>query len=398
MTLTPGDGSGQHRPDEIVEFGRGRGAGHRWRSRALLACLVVATGATIAIRAAGHQDRPAAKAAPPAPPVRVTAVGHRLLGITAGWELFARGPHDLLRIQFAPGRITQTYVPPLMTGNPDVTFLVDSREAVIRSTDMVPGYAVPDGGQARPLASSLVGGGPLVPGPAGAQAAWVTSGSPTTPTLSLVTLTGHRAGQSIRFPPGGPQLPATAVSDGRGDVLLISENFTVYDAGPGWDRPVPGMVVAVGPSRWLAVTCDAQYRHCRNQVIDAADGSRRVLPGSAAAEPYYFSWPPTGVIAPDGAAAAVAESGRGRELTVHLIDLRTGAIRDLGVPLGVVGGDLGVGTDSNEHAMAWSPDSRWLFVAAAGGRLVAVNAQSGRAESLGVTLPAVDQVATRAGT
>ncbi len=46
--------------------------------------------------------------------------------------------------------------------------------------------------------------------------------------------------------------------------------------------------------------------------------------------------------------------------------------------------------------MAWSPDSRWLFVAAADGKLLAVNARTGQAKSLGVTLPAVSQVAIRA--
>jgi hypothetical protein len=41
----PGDGSGQHRHDEVVEFGRGRSARRRWRVRALLTCLVLATAA-----------------------------------------------------------------------------------------------------------------------------------------------------------------------------------------------------------------------------------------------------------------------------------------------------------------------------------------------------------------
>ena len=45
--------------------------------------------------------------------------------------------------------------------------------------------------------------------------------------------------------------------------------------------------------------------------------------------------------------------------------------------------------------MAWSPDGRWLFVAASGSKLVAVDPRTSRAESLGVSLPAVDQVAIR---
>jgi hypothetical protein len=91
----------------------------------------------------------------------------------------------------------------------------------------------------------------------------------------------------------------------------------------------------------------------------------------------------------------VAEGGRGGALTVHLINLHTGVAEDLKVRLGVPVGDLPLG-GAKEQSMAWSPDSRWLFVAAADGRLVAINARLGRAEHLGVTLPGIDQVAIRA--
>jgi hypothetical protein len=140
----------------------------------------------------------------------------------------------------------------------------------------------------------------------------------------------------------------------------------------------------------------AAYRHRRNEVIGTAGGSRRALPGPAAAGPPYSSWPPTGVIAPDSSTAAAAESGRHGRLTVHLINLRTGTTIDLGVPLGLPGSNFPSGPDAHSQSMAWSPDSRWLFVAAAGGRLIAVSTRTGRAESLGVALPAVDQVAIRA--
>jgi hypothetical protein len=49
----------------------------------------------------------------------------------------------------------------------------------------------------------------------------------------------------------------------------------------------------------------------------------------------------------------------------------------------------------SEDSMVWSPDGRWLFVAASGGKLVVVNARTGQAEGLGVSLPPVDQVAIR---
>jgi hypothetical protein len=390
------DGSGRDRRDEVLEFGSGR-PGRRLASRALLACLVAGAIALIVLRSGGSQRPRPGATAPSAPPaVRVTTVGHRLLGITAGWQLLARGPADLVRIQFARGRITQTYVPSLASGNPDVAFVAGADEAIIRSADLVPGYVVPDGHQARLLTGSLAGSGPLVPGPAGTRAAWVITGPPTSPALSLVTLTGHRVGPSIRFPAGSPQLPVNAVSDGRGDVLVIDGNFDAYDAGPGWDRRVPGTVVAVGPADWLTVTCGPpQFRDCRNEVIGVTGGSRRVLPGPAdqhvlpgpaGAEPYEYSWPPTGVIAPDGSSAAVVEVTGAGAFTVHLISLRTGITRDLGVP---------VSDNANDQAMAWSPDSRWLFVAARGRKLVAISARTGRVQRLGVSLPAVEQVAIR---
>jgi hypothetical protein len=389
----PGDRPGQDGHGEIVEFGSRRSLGGRFGARALLAALLLAAVVTVAVRGAGHPARQASRVPAPPPPLRVTAVGHPLLGVTASWELFARGPDDLLRIELAQGRIIQTYVPSLETASPDIAFVIGPHEAVIRPFDSVPGYLVPDGGQARPLTGLLASGGPMVPAAAGSRTAWVTTGPPTSPNLSLVTLTGRRSGPSIHFQPGGPQLPATAVPDGRGDVLVTDGNSGVYDTGPGWDRPVPGAVLAVGPGIWLVDVCDAQYRHCRNEVVDAVTGSRRALPGPATA-PQYYSWPPTGVISPGGSTAAVAEDGRGGRLTVHLIDLRTGATTDLNVPVGPPGSHLPLG-DASSQSMAWSPDGRWLFVAASDGKLVAVNARTGRADSLGVALPGVDQVAIR---
>jgi hypothetical protein len=392
--LGRGNGPGQGSKDDVLDFGRDRRTSGRWRSRVLLACLLVVTGLIVAVRAGSDAARPSHRHVAGPPPVRVISAGHRLLGVTAGWQLFARGPDDLLRIQLAKGRVTWTYVPPLESASPEVAFVVGARETVIRSSDFVPAYVVPDGGQARLLAGPLAGSGPMIPGPPGSEAAWVMAGPPTSPMLALVTLNGHRSGPVIRFPAGDPPLVATAISDGRGGVLLTSASSATYDAGPGWDRVVNGTIIAVGPTSWLTVACDAQYGHCRNEVIDIASGARRVLPGSVAAEPYYFTWPPTGVIAPDGSTAAVAETSGGMT-TVHLINLRTGVVKNLGVPIGLPGNGFPWNTGT-EDSMTWSPDSRWLFVATATGKLVAVNARSDEVQPIGVSLPRVDQVAIRA--
>jgi hypothetical protein len=394
MERKSGGGRDQDDHGDVLSFGRDRPPGRPWLPRALLAGLVLAAVVTVVVRTVDQPARHPARAAAPVPARRVISVGHRLLGVTAGWQLFARGPADLLRIELARGRVSWTYVPALETASPDIAFVIGAHEAIIRPADYVPGYVVPDDSQARMLTGPLAGSGPVIPGPAGSQAAWVATGPPTSPRLSLMTLGGHRDKVSITFPVGGPQLPATAVSDGRGDVLVTSSDATVYDAGPGWDRAVPGSVIAVGPGNWLTVICNNQFRHCSYADIDSANGTQRTLPAAVAPAPYYFTWPPTGVISPDGRIAAVGESEPNGMITVRLISLRTGRITNLRVALAEPGGPTG-GSDASEASMTWSPDSRWLFVAAAGGKLDAVSALTGRVHSLGVRLPAVSQVAIR---
>ena len=180
---------------------------------------------------------------------------------------------------------------------------------------------------------------------------------------------------------------------------LPSSTVSSYDAGPTWDRRVPGTIIAVGPASWLTVTCNARTQHCRNDVVDSASDARRVLPGASKPEPYFFTWPPEGVISPDNRVAAVvgrvvAGRGDGPTNAVHLINLRTGVTKDLGVRLGGNGG-LIHSINTPPESLAWSPDSRWLFVVAAGGNLVAINPRTDQVESLGITLPRIEQVAVR---
>jgi hypothetical protein len=112
-----------------------------------------------------------ASSAVPSRPVVVTQLGHRVLGVRAGWELFVRGsrglsgpPGELVRIQLAKGRLTRTTVPALLSTGP-VSFLVQPRTVIIRPFDFVPGYLVPDGRPAERLSGGLSLRGPAVPGP-----------------------------------------------------------------------------------------------------------------------------------------------------------------------------------------------------------------------------------------
>lgn len=370
-----------------MQFGAREGAGRHWLTGFLLACLAGLAAAVTVLQtgsgAATRQHSPPAHPPPP-PPLQVTVTGHPVLGIRANWELFARGPGYLVRIRFAAGRISRTYVPALESGNPDVAFLPQAHDVIIRSTDFVPGYEVPDGAQARLLTGPLAGGGPLIPGPAPGDA-WILTGPGSALRLSLVTRAGKVSRTHVSLPPGSAGLLATAVSDGRGYVLLTDGKSTAYDAGPTWDRALPGTVAAVGPVSWLDVVCGQHYQHCRDEVITAATGAHRMLPGPAAGAPDDLSWPPAGVTSPDGQYAAVPED-HGSQPAIYLIDLRSGAVRRLGVSLTL---------QQATQSMTWSPDSRWLFAAAAGGKLVAINIGSGRVKSLAQSLPFMSQVAIR---
>jgi hypothetical protein len=181
----------------------------------------------------------------------------------------------------------------------------------------------------------------------------------------------------MRLPPGGPSL---AAPDGRGYALVLgARSNELYDVLPGGFHRVTGMLAAVGPTRWLTVDC--RHHRCSDVVVDPASGARRILAGPAARP----NGPP-GVTAPDGLAAAAVRIIDG-QMTLHLINLASGTDQRIDVPL--------YQQSSGAQALAWSPDSRWLFIIAARGNVVAVSARTHRAEGLGVTLPPVSQIAVR---
>ncbi len=366
-----------------VEFGLARPRRRRpVPSWAALAAVLAAVVAVIAVRSA-------LSGAPSRPAVSVTFTGRPILGIRASWEVFAHGPGDLVAIDLARGKITTTVLPAEVSGNPYTWFLVGPHEAVIRSEGgLEPGYVVPDGGPARRLGATLAGAGPLLPGPVSGQA-WRYSWVAGSPVMTLVTLAGRPVGPVIALAPPHHPAPGMPAADGRGGVLLLESAAEAYDVGPDQRGQVNGQVIAVGPTRWLIVSCRDGTR-CRNVVYDPRSGAERVLPGPALASAAYI-WPPAGVVSPDGSAAAIIDTATvdttTAQPTIRLINLATGADSRIAVPF-----DRDVGSQS----MAWSPDGRWLFVAD-DGRLLAVNASTGRVTGLGVRLPDVSQVAVWPG-
>jgi len=403
-------------PPDDVEFldagpGRGMGAASRLHRRPKLLLFLVAAAAVavavIAVVRSGGSPAGSPTAPPRAtgsrssvpgpsptassgvvstPAVSVTILGHPLLGVHAGWEMFGRGPGVVVRIQFARGRITRTAYPALSSGGP-VTFVTDAEGALVRPIDFVPGYLIPDGEPAREVPGALEAGGPVFPGP-DPRHLWVAS-STSDDRMVLVGMDGRRTGPSVAAPPQGSPVNASllAVPDQTG-YLLFPGAGGVYDVRPGGtSRVTTGTVLAVGPTRWLTAECDS-HAHCRLVVTDRSTGVRHPLsthpPLSTRIKGAGLS--AVGVISPDGATAAVPVGSP--QARIEIIDLATGAAHALPLRIDLSGADTGWAWE----AMVWSPDSRWLFVAARGD-LDAVSQRTGQITNLSHRLgPALPQL------
>ena len=310
-------------------------------------------------------------------PVSVTNLGHPLLGAGAGWELFGRGPGAVVRIELARGRITRTALPALQSGGP-VSFVTDAEGALVRPIDLVTGYLIPDGRPARVAPGVFGAGGAAFPGP-DPRHLWVASGG-AGDRMVLAGMDGRSTGVPIAVPAGSSQL--SAIPDQTG-YLLFPGIGGVYDVRPGrTSRVTAGTVLAVGPTRWLTDECDSQAR-CRLVVIDRFTGARHAL----SARPYQGGYP-AGVISPDGTVAAVLAGSPSAR--IEIINLATGAEHALPLRIASV--------DDGGESMAWSPDSRWLFLAA-NDDLYAVGSRTREITDLshmpGTALPALTQLSIR---
>jgi hypothetical protein len=377
-----------------VRFGSSRPPGHGRPGWVLIAAgaAVIAVIAVLSVAVSRHQPKPPAasvtrptfRPAPPAvpPAAPITQAGHRLLGVTAGWELLGYGPDQLVRIEFARGRIVRTAIPPLLSNGP-LSFVAGPSQVIIRPLDLVPGYLAPDGHPARGLTGVLSHGGTLIPGPRPGTA-WFQDDFQAR-SLALVRMDGTRTGTSLRLPGrGGWQV----LPDGRGYALAVGvRTGELYDVAPRGVRRITGTLAAIGPAGWLLIQCQ-DHRRCSDTVVNSATGARHVLPGrvpSPSAEPPVIGGP--GVIAPDGSAAALLWAGPGGQVTLHLLSLTNGRDHRVDVTL-----DQG---SASAQTLAWSPDSRWLFVVAANGTLAVVNARTQYIENIGVNVPSVSEIVIR---
>jgi Tol biopolymer transport system component len=175
---------------------------------------------------------------------------------------------------------------------------------------------------------------------------------------------------------------ATVQAPDQAGNVLISGTGGMYDASrDGMRRITSGTLLAAGPTRWLTQECDERYR-CAGVVIDRANGHRRSL-----STPLDAYQPVSGAVSPDGRTAVLLHpNGRGAN-NLHLVDLATGAVRLTGA---TTSSDLAGGS----QALAWSPDSRWLFVTDGNGRLLALD-RTGRVTEFEVPVGPLDQIALR---
>jgi len=297
-------------------------------------------------------------------------VGPHLLGVTDDWELIGRGPGQLVRIELAAGRLTRTSVPSIESSGP-VSLIVEPDRVVVRPLDYVPGYQVVDGDFSSALPPALRHGGLALPGPrAGTVWALRSPGS----AMRLVQIDGGLTGTTVRLP-----ADSWATSDGAGYILASTPNAVWWARPHRLTRISAGSLQAVGPTGWMVREC--RLGRCQSVAIDRRSGERSSLPG-----PALPAGVPVGVIAPDGSTAALFHLAFSDTASLTLLDLHSGDRREVDVP---------VSATSFDSTVAWSPDSRWLFVSDAHRGLVVVDAENGDISDLGVSLPPIDQLAVR---
>jgi hypothetical protein len=392
------DTGGAHGSHEVIQIGPSEPPSRWLRAFVAGAVLIVSAVVWLVVRD-GSSDVDASSDESYRVSVGVPA-GPHLLGVTADWELFARGRDELVRIELATGRVTRTSVPELgssggiRSDDRPVAFIVGPDRVVVRPINYADGlqgvdgdlalvgYQVVDGGLPRALPPVLGAGtrGLTLPGPRPGTA-WVPN--PLGTILRLVRLSGDPTDISIRLPGGSNAwIP---IPDGSGYVL-DSPSGVRRARSDGVTRISSGTLMATGPTGWLVRKCDRG--RCANVVIDRRLGTRRVLPGPPL--PGFF----TGVIAPDGSTAAMFDRqspsnstmSELRKTTITLLDLRTGERRSVPVWVRVaLAGDT----------VAWSPNSRWLFVPRMRGGLAVLDTVTGELNDFKVPLPRIEQLAVR---
>lgn len=308
--------------------------------------------------------------------VVVPDLGPAILGVTDRWELFALGDNSVTQIQLAAGRITTTYFAPLQSTGP-VLLVVGPDRAIVKPLDRVPGHVVPDSGPVRGLTGLLDRGATALPASDPNQV-WVGPEDGGPPVMTLTDLDGSRVLATAPVPPGA--VPVGADDDGAGYPLFRGAGGFYVARPDGLQRITTGLVVATGPSGWLAEECD-EHGRCTTVGVDRATGGRSVLPVAVDRNG------PTGVLSPDGTSAALVVGRPDGSTALRVADLVGGSDHEVDVHPA-----RGFGT-----TMVWSPDGRWLFVVDDTGHLRAVDPRTRQVSEFPGPVPLLRQLAVRTG-
>jgi hypothetical protein len=308
--------------------------------------------------------------------VVVPDLGPAILGVTDRWELFALGDNSVTQIQLAAGRITTTYFAPLQSTGP-VLLVVGPDRAIVKPLDRVPGHVVPDSGPVRGLTGLLDRGATALPASDPNQV-WVGPEDGGPPVMTLTDLDGSRVLATAPVPPGA--VPVGAHDDGAGYPLFRGAGGFYVARPDGLQRITTGLVVATGPSGWLAEECD-EHGRCTTVGVDRATGGRSVLPVAVDRNG------PTGVLSPDGTSAALVVGRPDGSTALRVADLVGGSDHEVDVHPA-----RGFGT-----TMVWSPDGRWLFVVDDTGHLRAVDPRTRQVSEFPGPVPLLRQLAVRTG-
>jgi hypothetical protein len=363
---------------------------------ALAGLAVVGGGVAVAVRPHGatapkRQAMPQAipaPASPGAPPpsgeVDVTPLGGPLLD-GRRTDVFGLSSNAIVRVELATGRVTTTGLPSLAQA--DLSFVAVRGGVLVHRTDLGPTYLVPDGRPPVDGPEGLTGPGPMLPGP-DLDHAWLRSGNGARSSLTLMGIDGRRTGIAVGLP---AYMSFEPMPDGGGYPLVFGVGGAYWARPQGLLRVTSGVVVATGPTGWLAIECDERDR-CSGVRVDRAGGRRPVLglvsPDLPAGDPSV-----TGVLSPDGRTAALYVGDPQRSLRLVVLDLATGdATR---TDLALVGGAV-------SQSLAWTADGRWLFGVDASARIIAVDPGSGRGrllvpDTIVPAMPVIEDIAVRPG-
>jgi hypothetical protein len=302
----------------------------------------------------------------------------------AALDLFGFGNTAFVRVQLATGRVTRTSLPGLADFG--LSFVPVRGGVLVHGDNGGPSYLVPDGSSPEDAAPELRGAGPMLPGP-DPDHVWVMDAAGPAPALRLIGRDGRRTGTSITLPRySSDQL----VADGGGYALVYGIGGTYWARPEGLTRLTTGAVVATGRRGWLALDCD-EHAVCSAVLVDRS-GGRRAVAGMASPDVTPGMLPvPDGVLAPDAGRAAFYVGDPARALRLVIVDLRSGS--RMSTDLVLIGGAV-------SQSLAWSPDGRWLFGVDSSGRMVAVDARTGRRrllvpDTLVPALPVVQEIAIR---